>query len=125
MNTRSINKGMRGKSNVIKRNVKKVWGARYTLDARYLPKDTVYMSQPDITLPDMITFIALALQMGHDLKDTLHDYWSRLRQPHTPFYGETMTRDRFLHIRFLHFADDSQRPDQGEEYDRLWKLWTI
>jgi hypothetical protein len=32
---------MRGKSNVIKRNVKKVWGARYTLGARYLPKNTV------------------------------------------------------------------------------------
>jgi len=81
---------------------------------------------PDITLPDMMTFIALALQMGHILKDTLHDYWSRLRQLHTPFYGETMTRDRFLHIlRFLHFADNSQRPDQNEEYDRLWKLRTV
>jgi len=64
----------------------------------------------------MMTFIALTLQMGRDLKDTLHDYWSRLRPLHTPFYGETMTRDRFLHIlRFLHFADSSQRPDQGEE----------
>jgi hypothetical protein len=40
---------------------------------------------PDITLPDMMTSIALALQIGHDLKDTLHDYWSRLRQLHTPF----------------------------------------
>jgi hypothetical protein len=29
---------------------------------------------PDITLLDMMTFIALALQMGHQLKDTLHDY---------------------------------------------------
>ena len=25
----------------IKRNVEKVWGARYTLGARYLPKNTV------------------------------------------------------------------------------------
>ena len=24
----------------------------------------------------MITFVALALQMGHELKDTLRDYWS-------------------------------------------------
>jgi hypothetical protein len=32
---------MRGKSNVIKRNVEKVWGARYTLGARCLPKNTV------------------------------------------------------------------------------------
>ena len=43
---------------------------------------------PDITLPDT-TFVALALQMGHELKDT-HDCWSRLRQLHNPFYGQTM-----------------------------------
>ena len=74
----------------------------------------------------MMTFVALALQMGHELKDTLHDYWLRLRQLHNPFYGETMTRDRLLHIlHFLHFADNSQRPDEGEEYDRLWKLRTV
>jgi len=49
------------------------------------------------TLPDM-TFV-----------DTLHDYWSRLSQLHNPFYGETMTRDRFLHILcLLHFADNSE-----------------
>ena len=46
---------------------------------------------PDITLPDMMAFVALALKMGHELKDTLHDYWSRLGQLHTPFDGETMT----------------------------------
>jgi len=66
----------------------------------------------------MMTFIALALQMGHELKNALHDYWSRLRQLHNLFYGKTMTRDRFLHIlRFLDFADNSQRPDEDEEYD--------
>ena len=80
---------------------------------------------PDIKLPDM-TFVALALQRGHELKDTLHDYWSRLKQLHTLFYGETITQDRFLYIlHFLHFADNSQRPDKGEEYDRLRKLWTV
>ena len=80
----------------------------------------------DITLPDIMTFTALALQTGHNVTDTLHDYWSRLKQVHIPFYGETMRRDRFLHIlRFLHFADNSQRPDPGEEYDRLWKIRTV
>jgi len=74
----------------------------------------------------MMTFIALALQIGHKLKATLHDYWSKLRQLHTLFCGETMTRDRFLHIlHFLHFADISERPDEGEEYYRLWKLRTV
>jgi len=74
----------------------------------------------------MMTFIALALHMGHKLKNTLHDYWSRLRQLHNPFYSETMARERFLYtLRFLHFADNSQRPDVGEEYDQLWKLRTV
>jgi hypothetical protein len=42
------------------------------------------------------------------------------------FYGKTMTRDGFLIIlQFLHFADNSQRPDKGEEYNRLWKLRTV
>ena len=37
-----------------------------------------------------------------------------------------MTRDRFLHILcFLHFADNSQRPDESEEYDRVWILRTV
>jgi hypothetical protein len=29
---------------------------------------------PDITLSDMMTFVVLALQLGHELKDTLHSY---------------------------------------------------
>jgi len=59
------------------------------------------------------------------LKHTQHDYWLRLRQLHTPFYGETMTRDRFLHrLHFLHFADNSLRRDRVE-YDRLWKPRTL
>ena len=78
---------------------------------------------PDITLSDLMTFIVLALQTGHEFKDTLHDCWSIIRQLHTPFYGETMTRDRLLHIlHFLHFANNSQRLDEGKEYDQLWKL---
>ena len=81
---------------------------------------------PDITLLDMMTFIALALQMGHKLKDTLHEHWSGIRQLHNPFYGETMTWDTFLHtLHFLHFADNWQRPDEGKEYDRIWKLRTV
>jgi len=61
--------------------------------------------------------------MGHELEDTIHAYWSRFRQLHTPFYGQTKTQDKFLHI--LHFADNSQRPDKGKENDRLWKLRTV
>jgi len=34
-------------------------------------------------------------------------------------------RQIFSHTYFLHFPDNSQRPDEGEEYDRLWKLRTV
>jgi hypothetical protein len=46
---------------------------------------------PSRRMPDIMTFTALALQMGHVVKDTLHDYWSRLKQMQTPFFGEIMT----------------------------------
>jgi len=60
---------------------------------------------PDSTLPDVMTFIGLALQMVQELKDILHDHWSRLRQLHTPFYGENMIRDRFFtHTAFSAFC---------------------
>jgi len=44
------------------------------------------------------------------------------RQLHTLFYGEALTGDRLLHIHFLHFAENPQRLDEGEEYDQLWQL---
>ena len=64
--------------------------------------------------------------MGHDLKDKHHDYWTTLRQLHTPFYGEKTARDWFLHtLCCLHFADNSQRSEQGEEHDRLSELQRV
>jgi hypothetical protein len=37
-----------------------------------------------------------------------------------------MAPDKLLYIlRFLHFADNSQRPEQAEEYNQLWKLQTV
>jgi hypothetical protein len=60
---------------------------------------------PSHWLPDITTLISLALQMGRALKDTLHDYWSRLRQLRNPFYGKTMTRDKFFtHTMFSAFC---------------------
>jgi len=35
------------------------------------------------------------------------------------------TRQIFTHNAFLHFADNSQRPDKGEECDQPWKLRTV
>jgi hypothetical protein len=44
-----------------------------------------------------------------------------------PFYGKIMKGNRIFHIlRFLHFSDNRNKPDKGDEsYYRLWKLGTI
>jgi hypothetical protein len=82
---------------------------------------------PDVTRPEMYLFVSIVLQMGHDQKDRLKDYWSTLEQFFMAFYGNTMKRGRFLHIlRFPHFSDNRNEPDKTDEnYDRLWKMRTI
>jgi len=70
---------------------------------------------PSRRLPDRMTFTALALQMGHIVKDTLHDYWSRLKQIHTPFYDENDTRQIFTHTVVFAFCGQftENRPSRG------------
>jgi hypothetical protein len=62
--------------------------------------------------------------MGHDVRDRFRDYWTWTEQFFTPFYPNTMTLDRFLHIlRYLHFTDNDNEGDKNDEnYDRLWKI---
>jgi hypothetical protein len=47
---------MKGKSKLIKRNVEKVWGARFTLGARYLPKNTVVTKQELLNIMNLSLF---------------------------------------------------------------------
>jgi hypothetical protein len=71
---------------------------------------------PDVTIEELYNFLAIIIQMGHDQRDTLRDYWSREEQYYTPFYGNTMVRDRFLHIlRFLHFENNEAPPNRDVE----------
>jgi len=59
------------------------------------------------------------------MKDIYMTTGQDIRHTHS-FYSETMTRDRSLIIlQFLHFADNLQRPDKGEECNQLWKLRTV
>jgi len=75
----------------------------------------------------MYTFLAIIVQMVHDQKDRLKAYWSTAEQFSMPFAGKMMKQNRFFHIlRFLHFSDNRNKPDKGDEsYYRLWKLGTI
>jgi hypothetical protein len=44
---------------------------------------------PDGPVQEMYLFLAIILQMGHDIKDTLKVYWSTLEQFSMSFYGKT------------------------------------
>ena len=51
-----------------------------------LDEASITAQQPDITMEDMYRFFAMIIQMGHDQRDCLKDYWSREEQYFTPFY---------------------------------------
>jgi hypothetical protein len=76
---------------------------------------------PDISLLDMTTFIVLTLQMGHDLTDTPSRYWSGLRRYTLRFTARPWHEKYLTRTAFLHFGDNSHRPEQHEEYDTgIW-----
>ena len=51
------------------------------------------------------------------------DYWSRADNFDKAFYGNTMPRDRYLHIlRFLLFTNKNLPDMKDENHDRLWKI---
>jgi hypothetical protein len=66
--------------------------------------------RPDVTDSEMFLFLGIIIQMGHDIRDRIKDYWSTAEQFHTPFYSNAMKRDRFLHILRL---------DNNAETDKL------
>jgi hypothetical protein len=76
---------------------------------------------PDVTEHEISLFLAITIQMGHCIRDQLTDYWATMDQFYTPFYSNTIKRDRYLHVlHFLHFADNRNETDKiGENYDRL------
>jgi len=80
--------------------------------------------QCEVTEAEMFAFLAVTLQMGHTVQDRLEDYWMKVEQLRTPFYGQMMGCARYCHIlRFLHFTDNNRnevdRIDDGLENTRL------
>jgi hypothetical protein len=76
---------------------------------------------------EMYLFSSIIVQMGHDRRDRLKDYWTTRERCFVAFYRNTLKQDRFFHtLRFLHFSDNKNEPDKtNENYDRLWKMITI
>jgi hypothetical protein len=43
-----------------------------------------------MTFQEMCLFLVIVVQMGHDQRDVLKDYWSTLEWYFVAFYGKTM-----------------------------------
>jgi hypothetical protein len=60
--------------------------------------DTGPLPLPDMIVPEMMLFLTIIIQMAHDIRDSLKDYWSTLKQFYTPLFSNTMKCDRFFHF---------------------------
>jgi len=77
---------------------------------------------PKREVTEAFAFLALTLQMGHTVQGRLEDYWSKMEELRTPFYGQMMARARYYHIlRFLHFMDNNRNGVDRTD-DRLRKI---
>jgi hypothetical protein len=58
----------------------------------------------DISESEIFLFVAVIIQMGQDIYDSLKDGWSTAEQFFSPLYGKMERFERFLHIlRFFLF----------------------
>ncbi|KAL8561279.1 hypothetical protein ACOMHN_047134 [Nucella lapillus] len=80
-------------------------------------------AKDDITVPEMMAYVALQIAMGLCCKPEIEDYWRTYWLSKLPF-GTVMSRNRYeLITRFLHFNDNSQLVPRGQEgYDPLFKV---
>ena len=60
--------------------------------------------------------------MGHTVQGRLEDYYTKMEQLRTPFYGQMMARATYYHILcFLHFKENNRNGVERTD-DRLWKI---
>ena len=72
-----------------------------------------------VCVDEMKLFIGLVLAMGLTQKPDVTDYWSNDETHRTPFFGNNMTRDRFLNILSnFHLVDNTTNACD----DRLYKI---
>ena len=89
--------------------------------------DNGHSPEREVTEAEMFPFLALTLQMGHTVQGRPEDYWTKMEQLRTPFYGQTKACARYYHIlRFLHFTDNNRngvdRTDDCGKYKTCLKL---
>jgi hypothetical protein len=53
---------------------------------------------PDVTVQEMRLSLAIVLQMGHNQRDVLKDYWLTLEQLYTTIYRNTVKRKGLCYV---------------------------
>jgi hypothetical protein len=78
-------------------------------------------------LCDFIVNPNIVVSFHHDIRARIRDYWATAEQFLTSFYGNTLKRDRPVHIlRFLHYRGNNSETDRKVDiFDRLWEIRTI
>lgn len=76
----------------------------------------------DLTLGDLMKFLAIRMLMGINKKPEMKKFWSKDPLFHFPLIGKIMAQDRFFEIhKNLHFCDN----DKYVPGDRLFKIKEI
>ncbi|CAL9704079.1 unnamed protein product [Knipowitschia caucasica] len=71
-----------------------------------------------VTIPELKTFFGLTFVTSYVKKPSLGMYWSVDEIDATPFFSQTMSRNRFQIIwRFLHYNDNSSIDDMDKMYE--------
>lgn len=85
-----------------------------------LKSQTKGIKWKDITIPEMKKFVGLIIFMGLVRKDRRNEYWTTDPVLETPFFGKTMSRDRFNQIwRAWHFNNNEDITDPSDRLEKV------
>ena len=93
--------------------------------------EQLFATHPNLTAnattsSEMKAFVALQIAMGLNCKPTVQDHWRKYWLTEIQF-SAVMSRDRYLLLAsFLHFADNSERVERGNQgYNPLFKIQPV
>lgn len=91
---------------------------------RNLKPQSRFRKWVDVDIDDMKRFIAIVIGMGLVQHQDIQDYWSKDEMLRTPFFGNTMTKNKFLLIMSLFHLNnnDNQVPRGQDGYDPIFKV---
>ncbi|XP_062570286.1 piggyBac transposable element-derived protein 4-like [Saccostrea cucullata] len=91
---------------------------------RNLKPQSRFRKWSDVDLDNMKRFIAIVIGMGLVQHQDLQDYWSTDEMLRTPFFGNTMTKNRFLMIMSLfHLNNNDNHVPRGQDgHDPIFKV---